>query len=112
MTMTNHVAQVRITREVREAEDALNEALIRQSSLFTSILAVRRDIGLGAFEGHDALLRLTKSQQSLLAAGSDLARTHGRLAELGTEIFGTVGDTICPPQKGAMNDTPALRVAA
>lgn len=112
MTMTNSVAQVRIEREVREAEEALNEALIRQSQLFTSILAVRRDIGLGAFEGHDALLRLTKSQQSLLTAGSDLARTHGRLAEIGTEIFGTMGDTICPPQKGVLTDTPSLRAAA
>ncbi len=112
MTMTNHVAQVRIAREVREAEEALNEALIRQSQLFTSIIVVRRDIGLGAFEGHDALLRLTKSQQSLLTAGSELARTHCRLAEIGTEIFGTVADTFCPPKKGVLNDTLALRAAA
>ena len=112
MTMTNSVAKVRIEREVRDAEEALNEALIRQSQLFTSILAVRREIGLGAFEGHDALLRLTKSQHSLLTAGGDLARTHNRLAEIGSEIFGTVGDTFCPPQKGVLNDTPALRAAA
>lgn len=92
MTMNANVAQVRIEREVRDAEEALNEALIRQSQLFTSIIAVRRDIGLGAFTGHDALMRLTKSQQSLLSAGSELARTHGRLAEIGTEIFGTVGE--------------------
>lgn len=112
MTMNTNVAQLRIGREVRDAEEALNEALIRQSQLFTSIISVRRDIGLAAFTAHEALLRITKSQQSLLTAGGDLARAHSNLSEVGTEIFGTVGDTFCPPQKGVLDDTPALRAAA
>lgn len=112
MTMNANVAQVRIEREVRDAEEALNEALIRQSQLFTSIIAVRRDIGLGAFTGHEALLRITKSQQSLLTAGGDLARAHGTLAEVGSEIFGTGTDTFCPPKKGIADNDTLFRAAA
>jgi len=112
MTMNSNVAQVRIGREVRDAEDALNEALIRQSQLFTSIIAVRRDIGLGAFTAHEALLRLSKSQQSLLTASSDLARAHGNLSEVGTEVFGTSADTFCPPKKGSIDVDTAIRAAA
>ena len=112
MTITNHVAQVRIAREVREAEEALNEALIRQSQLFTSIIVVRRDIGLGAFTAQEALLRLTKSQQSLLTASSDLARAHSNLADVGAEIFGTGTDTFCPPLKGLLDNDSQRRAAA
>ena len=86
MTMTINVAQMRIEREVREAEEALNEALLCQSQLFTSMLAARRDIAAPVMTGQDALMRLSKSQQSLLSAGGDMARVHGRLAEIGAEI--------------------------
>ena len=98
MTMTVTVAQARITRELIEAEQAVDEALIRQSRLFTSMVTARRDLNMEGTYGQDALLRLAKSQQSLLTAGSDLARVHGRLKDLGQEITGDlVGD--CPPGK-------------
>lgn len=112
MTMTNNVAQLRIGREVRDAEEALNEALIRQSQLFTSIIAVRRDIGLGAFTAHEALLRITKSQHSLLTAGGDLARAHNNLSEVGTEIFGTGADSLCPPKTATVGNDSRLYAAA
>ena len=96
MTMTVHVAQSRIARELIEAEQAVDEALIRQSRLFTSMVTARRDLNMAGTFGQDALLRLAKSQQSLLTAGSDLARVHGRMKDIGTEITGDiVGD--CPP---------------
>lgn len=88
MVMNVSAAQARISRELQEAEDALDEALIKNSSLFSTMIAARRDTGVGAFVGHDALLRLSKSQQMLLDAGGDLARVHGKLRDVQSDITG------------------------
>jgi len=94
MSMTVPVAQLRIARDISEAEKALDEALIRQSSLFTTMVAARRETGSDPFVGHEALLRLAKSQQALLEAGGNLARVHGSLLDVQKELG--VGDD-CPP---------------
>jgi len=97
MSMTVPVARMRIVRDISEAERALDEALIRHSSLFTTMVSARRETGAEPFAGHEALLRLAKSQQALLEAGGNLARVHGSLLELQKEVCGT---DECPP------DTP------
>jgi hypothetical protein len=96
MTMTVPVAQMRIARDINEAERALDEALIRQSSLFTSMVSARRETGSDPFLGHEALLRLAKSQQALLEAGGNLARVHGSLLEVQKEVCGA---DACPPDE-------------
>lgn len=96
MSMTLPVAQMRIVRDIRQAEDALNEALLSHSSLFSSLVSARRDTDVGAFVGHEALLRLSRSQQALLEAGGDLARVHGSLLDVQREMG--VGDE-CPEEK-------------
>jgi hypothetical protein len=96
MTMTVPVAQLRIARDISEAEKALDEALIRQSSLFTTMVAARRETGSNPFVGHEALLRLAKSQQALLEAGGNLARVHGSLLDVQREMG--AGDD-CPPDE-------------
>jgi hypothetical protein len=95
MSMTVPVAQMRIARDISEAEKALDEALIRQSSLFTTMVAARMETGVDPFAGHEALLRLAKSQQALLEAGGNLARVHGSLLELQKEVCES-GD--CPEE--------------
>jgi hypothetical protein len=96
MSMNVPVAQLRIARDIRHAEDALNEALLRHSSLFTTMVAARRETDAGPFVGHEALLRLARSQQSLLEAGGDLARVHGSLLDVQREMG--VGDD-CPEER-------------
>ena len=86
MTMTTTVAHARLARELTDAETALNEALIRQSQLFTSMIVARRDVEVDQFTGQDVLLRLNKAQQELLASGGGLARVHGRLIDIGREV--------------------------
>lgn len=108
MGMTVNIAQARIARELIEAEQAVDEALIKQSQLFTSLVIARRDLGMASTYGQDALLRLAKSQQSLLSAGGDLARVHGRMLEIGTEVRADVLSP-CPP---AGTTTTGLHVAA
>lgn len=94
MAMTVQIAQTRIQRELIEAEQALDEALIRGSRLFTSLVTARRDLGIGGV-GQDTLLRLAKTQQSLLSAGGDLARVHGRMLEINEQITGDLASD-CP----------------
>lgn len=113
--MNKTVAQLRITRELADAETAINEALLRQSSLFSTLLSARRDTGVGSALGQDALMRLAKSQQTLLSAGGDLARVHSRLREIG-ESFDLIrsGDD-CPerePLTAPMGASGRLREAA
>lgn len=94
MAMNVEIAQVRISRELNAAETALNEALLRQSELLVSLLLARRDTSPNQFEGQDALMRLSRSQQSLISAGGDLARLHRRLLEIVVEKGGPASD--CP----------------
>ena len=96
MSMTVPVAQMRIARDISEAEKALDEALIRHSSLFTTMVSARLETGSEPFVGHEALLRLAKSQQALLEAGGNLARVHGSLLEVQKEVCGV---DECPPNQ-------------
>src|SRR5688500_2740023 len=101
MSMTVPVAQMRIARDISAAERALDEALIKHSSLFTTMVSARRETGSSPFTGHEALLRLAKAQQALLEAGGNLARVHGSLLDVQREM-GIADD--CPPEetRGAM----------
>lgn len=94
MPMDIEIAQVRISRELTAAETSLNDALLKQSELFLSLLVARRDTSSKQFEGQDALMRLSRSQQSLISAGGDLARLHNRLLEINVEKGGPASD--CP----------------
>jgi hypothetical protein len=106
MSMTVPVAQLRIARDISEAEKALDEALIRQSSLFTTMVSARRETGSDPFAGHEALLRLAKSQQALLEAGGNLARVHGSLLDVQKELCGA---DECPPNEE--RNPPSSRLA-
>jgi hypothetical protein len=97
MAMTKSIAQLRITRELSEAETALNTALLKQSQLFSTMLSARAEVGVSPILGQDALLRLAKAQQTLLAASSDLARVHGRLLEIGQDLDLIPMGEECPP---------------
>jgi hypothetical protein len=96
MTMTKTIAQIRISRELADAEATLNEALLKQSQLFSTMLTARRDTGVGHALGQDALMRLAKSQQTLLSVGGDLARVHGRMLEVGKDLNVIKMEDDCP----------------
>jgi hypothetical protein len=95
--MNISVAQMRITRDLRQAEDSLDDALLKQAKLLTTLITARRETGTESFVGQIELMRLVKSQQTLLSAAGDLARVHGGLKEIGRERAGIVHD--CPPNK-------------
>ena len=88
MPMSYNVAQLRISRELREAELAVDEALLRQSALLSTLIKARQGTGVDPFTGHDALLRLSKSQATLLSAGGELARVHASLLKIQQDVLG------------------------
>lgn len=109
MTMTTEVARLRIARKLQETEAALDQALTLQSELFATMIEARRETGSGPALGQDTLLRLAKVQQTLLDAGGDLARIHGRLLEIAQEKC-TNAD--CPPSSASATAEPAAAILA
>jgi len=103
-TMTTHVAQVRITRDLHNAEKALDEALLRQAQLLSTMVHARRETGVAPYTGQDALMRLVRSQATLLNAGGELARVHGRLTDIGVET-GTFGTDPKPTPAFGLSDS-------
>lgn len=97
MSMTLPVAQLRITRDLRQAEAALDDALLKQTSLLATLITARRNTGQEPFVGQAELMRLVRSQQTLLAASGDLARVHGGLKRIGREHGQVIHD--CPPNE-------------
>lgn len=96
MSTTTTETQARVTSDLVAAETALNQALMTQARLLTTMIAVRQDAD-DAFIGQEAMIRLVKSQQTLLTAAGDLARVHGRLREIGREQGLVIHD--CPPDE-------------
>lgn len=93
---------LRISRDLHDAEAALDEALIRQANLLATMVRARREAPVGPFTGQEALLRLAASQKAVLDASGELARVHGKLADVGREMgSGLVDD--CPPT-GSLGD--------
>lgn len=88
MSMSHNVAQMRIIRELHAAEEALDTALLRQSSLLATMIEARRETDTGPFVGQEALLRLTRSHQTLVNAGGDLARVHANLLQVQGDVLG------------------------
>lgn len=91
---------LRITRDLHEAEAALDEALIRQANLLATMVRARREASVGPFTGQEALLRLAASQKAMLDASGELARVHGKLADVGRELGSGYADD-CPPAGSA-----------
>lgn len=68
MSMTLPGAPLRITRDLRQADAALDGALLRQSGLLATLITDRRPTGAAPSLCEAELMRLVKSQQSLLSA--------------------------------------------
>lgn len=103
--MTTNVAQQRISRDLMHAEAALDEALLRQARLLSTMVHARRETGVAPFVGQDALMRLVRSQQAMLNAGGELARVHGKLSDIAVEF--AVGTDSCPSPAFGLADPAA-----
>lgn len=95
------IHSLRITRDIQEAEAAIDEALICQANLLATMVRARRETSVNAFTGQEALVRLVASQKSMLDASNDMARVHGKLLDVGRENGNLLVDD-CPPRRGSL----------
>ena len=96
MPMTIPVATARLSRELPDAEAAIENALVASASLLLTAATARRDTGVRNAQGHAALLRLSKLNQTLIEASSEARRAHGELRKLNEDIRDGVDEDTCP----------------
>lgn len=97
MTMTTKVATLRITRELKQFEDAIDAAIAAQAALNQTLIQARIDTDTPAVTGHVAFMRLAKAGQQLVAARGDAIRAHEDLFKVGQER----GDLVSEPKPKA-----------
>lgn len=106
MKMDTETARLRIARGTHEAEQAVNEALLKSSRLFATLVEARQETESPAFTGHQELIRLAKGQQGLLDVAGELARVHGGLLKLQEQVTGFDDCPEVKPMKGALVEEP------
>ncbi len=82
--MTTHIAQDAsvIRTMMRQTEAQADEMMISLAMLKTKLVAARSNPELAPHIGQKALLRLARAEQQILAASTDLFRTHDELSKL------------------------------
>jgi hypothetical protein len=79
----------RLQRDVPATEGRIDDALVAVSSLMTTIVSARRDIGgVPVAAGHATIQRLAKAQLALVGVSGEVLRVHGELTRIGTETAG------------------------
>lgn len=99
MSMTIAAATARVSRQLPEAELSLDSALLASTRLMEAMLLARTAEGMPqVYAAQTALMRLAKTQRSLIESQNDMIRVHEELLKTGQEIK-AVGDdgTSCPP---------------
>ena len=94
MTMTSQVATLRIERDLKQLENAIDAAIAAQCMLGQTLMQARIDTDAPAISGHVAMMRLAKAGQSLVAARTDAIRAHEDLYKVGVER----GDLVTTPK--------------
>lgn len=98
----------KLTEEVPNAEERIDDALIAVSALITTIVSARREIDVPRSTGQSTIIRVAKAQMSLIDASSNVLRAHTDLVKIGQEKAGWDIHPDCPK---AQAEKP-LRLAA
>ncbi|MEY4160194.1 MAG: hypothetical protein RLZZ136_815 [Pseudomonadota bacterium] len=100
MTMNTQSALARLTRQVPQAEQDIDQALISLSSLLTTMVTARRDTETGGLNSQVAVQQVSRAIEELVSASNEMARAHGSLSKIAVEKG--VGDmTECPKWKNS-----------
>lgn len=108
MTMTSEVATLRILRDLKQLEDAIDLAIAAQCTLGVTLAQARIDTEAPAVTGHVAMMRLAKAGQMLISARADVIRAHEELYKVGEER----GDFVGRPKPSASLERFAEAVVA
>lgn len=107
-------ATARLSREIPEAESAIDHALISVSSVFVTSMTARRDAGVPTSTGQDAIMRLHKTLGALIDAQNDMLRTHTKMLSVAREV-GVMDEPHCPEHTASIDqltDEPVVRQIA
>ena len=104
MTMTIAAATARISRQLPDAELSLDAALLASTRLMESMLLARQSDGVETFTGQAALLRLARSQRSLIESQNDMIRVHRELLDTGREVKAIDDDPGSCPNQASLED--------
>lgn len=109
LTISN--ATVRLARNIRDAETAIDAALQQTSALLHSAtLSIPHASGIDAKRVQTTLMRLQKSVGELVAIRGDTLRAHADLFEYGQEL-GMTEEKDCPDYVNGASLTPDRQVA-
>jgi hypothetical protein len=79
-------AAEKVAEKLFEAENAVDQAIIRAAELTASIPTARTEAGLSAVVGQNALDEVVKTLPALVAGRKALIETHNQLDRTKTEI--------------------------
>ncbi|MCJ2186019.1 hypothetical protein [Novosphingobium beihaiensis] len=112
MSISIAAATARISRQLPEAELSLDSALLASTRLMESMLLARGAEGVEAFTGQSALLRLARSQRSLIESQNDMIRVHRELLKTGREIKAIDDEVNSCPELAGLNEAEPQRLSA
>ena len=110
MPMTVPVATARLSRQMPDAEAAIENALVASAELLLTAATARRDTGVRRAESHAALIRLSKLNQTLIEASGEARRVHRELRKLGEEVTAGPAHDECPESE-VLTPTGSLAAA-
>jgi len=110
MSLDRIAATARIARQLKDAEQKADEALLALSELMTTLLHARASTDVVPHTGQAALMRLAQAQRSIIDGGSDLFRVHDVMSSIGREL-GVLDEPNSTPLSGLL-DQGAMTIAA
>lgn len=85
---TTTAATARIVRELPQLEQTVDQAIADCAALMRTMALARQIENVSAGTGQVAFLRLSKAQQNLIDAASEVHRVHGELSKINHEVHG------------------------
>lgn len=112
MSFTIHTAAARLSRQVPDAEAAVDDAMLKIAEVITTSIGARRDTGIRETSGQAAIARLHKALGAMIAVQSDLLRAHGLMLSIARET-GITQQPTCPDRPSGLIDAQVehLKVA-
>jgi hypothetical protein len=72
-----------ISNAIPQAETAIDEAMVSVAHLMASLVQARIDNNVPAATGQASLMRLAKTQMSLIGVSGDVLRVHNEMLDIG-----------------------------
>jgi hypothetical protein len=83
MSKTIQSSVENISNSIPHAETAIDAAMVSVAHLMASLVQARIDNNVPAATGQASLLRLAKTQMSLVGVSGDVLRVHNELLDIG-----------------------------